>query len=89
MSCDVACRLQVGLWECVETLLLPSMFTLAHVFPLASILGEQNDLLLFINRQHRIQHDLLLRQEEEEQAEAKAEADRHRQAASTATRRAS
>lgn len=88
MLCDVGCRFQ-RLWEGVETLLLPSMFTLAHVFPLASILGEQHDLLLFINHHHRIQRDLLLRQEEEEQAETKAEADRNRQAASTTARRAS
>ena len=58
------------------------MFTLAHVFPLASILGEQHDLLLFINKHHSIQRDQLLRQEEEEQAEIKAEADKQRQAAS-------
>lgn len=63
------------MWESVETLLLPSMFMLAHVFPLGSILGEQHELLAFINRHHKRQHDLLLKREEEEQAQAKAEAD--------------
>ena len=84
-SCDVY-RCQSGMWECVESLLLPSMFTLGHVFPLASILGEQHDLLLFINHHYKVQHDQLLQQEEK--AEAKAEADRERQATTTTARRA-
>lgn len=83
-SCGVVYRRHSGMWECVESLLLPSAFTLAHVFPLATILGEQHDLLLFINHHYNVQHDELLRQEEEEQAEAKAEADRERQATTTA-----
>ena len=87
-SCDVVYRRQSGMWECVESLLLPSMFTLGHVFPLASILGEQHDLLHFINHHHSVQHDLLLRQQVQEQAEANAEADRESQATTTAASRA-
>ena len=83
-SCDVVYRRQSGMWECVECLLLPSMFLLGHVFPLASILGGQHDLLRLINHHYKVQHDLLLRQELQEQAEATAEADRERQATATA-----
>ena len=51
--------MQGSMWELVQTLLLPSLFTLAHVMPLTSILRD-HPLMAFIKYQHKLQRDLLL-----------------------------